>query len=87
MFSTTLKRSAAALAVTAGLFAAAAPPSHAWSWGLQQSGNVVAPPLQTGPASNSVNNMFGGDDAVRGTQVGSEGGTASSTLAPQRHST
>ena len=36
MFTTNVKRSAAALAATAGLLAAAAPASHAYSWGTSQ---------------------------------------------------
>ena len=45
MFSTTIKRSVGALAVTAGLLAAAAPASHAWSFGASQAdtGHVKAP--------------------------------------------
>ena len=40
MFSTNIKRSAAALAATAGLFAAAAPASHADSRDISQVGTV-----------------------------------------------
>jgi len=43
MFTTNVKRSAAALAATAGLLAAAAPASHADSWGISQVGTVKAP--------------------------------------------
>ena len=43
MFTTNVKRSAAALAATAGLLAAAAPDSHADSWGISQVGTVKAP--------------------------------------------
>ncbi len=43
MFTTDIKRSAAALAATAGLLAAAAPASHADSWGISQVGTVKAP--------------------------------------------
>jgi len=42
MFTTNVKRSAAALAATAGLLAAAAPASHAYSWGVTQV-DVKAP--------------------------------------------
>ena len=42
MFTTNVKRSAAALAATAGLLAAAAPASHADSWGIGQVGTVKA---------------------------------------------
>jgi len=49
MFTTNIKRSAAALAVTAGLLAAAAPASHAFSFGEHQTGShsVKAPAVQT----------------------------------------
>ena len=43
MFTTNIKRSAAALAATAGLLAAAAPASHADSRGISQVGTVKAP--------------------------------------------
>jgi hypothetical protein len=43
MLTTNIKRSAAALAATAGLLAAAAPASHADSWGISQVGTVKAP--------------------------------------------
>ena len=43
MFTPSIKRSAAALAATAGLLAAAAPASHAESWGISQAGTVKAP--------------------------------------------
>ena len=49
MFTINIKRSAAALAATAGLFAAAAPASHAYSWGATQTGThgVKAPEVKT----------------------------------------
>ncbi len=34
MYTINIKRSVAALAITAGLLTAAAPPSHAYSWGV-----------------------------------------------------
>ena len=48
MFTINIKRSAAALAVTAGLFAAAAPASHAFSWSENQTGShTVKAPVKT----------------------------------------
>ena len=66
MITTNLKRSVGALAVTAGLLAAAAPASHAFPLTSgHQYGNahVVAPPPNTVPASASLNTL-GGDDTV-----------------------
>jgi hypothetical protein len=67
MITTNLKRSIAALAVTAGLLVAAAGPASAAIYmkvdGISSS--VVAVPAEnTGPASKSLN-TFGGDDAVK----------------------
>ena len=43
MLSINIKRSVGALALTAGLLAAGAPASHAWSWNISQTGSVMAP--------------------------------------------
>jgi hypothetical protein len=43
MLSTNIKRSAAALATTAGLLAATAPAGHADSWGIDHVDTVKAP--------------------------------------------
>ncbi len=67
MFTTNLKRSAAALAVTAGLLVAAAGPASAAIYmkvdGISSS--VVAVPAEnTVPVSKSLNTL-GGDDSVK----------------------
>ena len=68
MITTNLKRSAAALAVTAGLLVAAAGPANA-AWyakfdGVDGSSVVAVPAENTVPASKSLNTL-GGDDAVK----------------------